>query len=113
MSDQTRPPDFNDSLLEHRRELDALDAQLVSLLAARFSITRRIGALKASYGVAAADPAREQAQLERLLSISADLSLPTEITRTVYDTLFRFVRANHLEHARAANQSSAEHEVVR
>ena len=95
MNHQAVPPDFTNSLLEHRRELDALDARFVSLLAARFSITRRIGALKAAHGVAAADPAREQAQLDQLLMLSADLDLPTEVTRAVYDTLFRFVRANH------------------
>ena len=99
--------DFSDLLLEHRRELDALDAQLVSLLSARFAITRRIGALKAAHGVAAADPAREQAQLERLLSLSTDLELPSEVTRAVYEILFRFVRANHLAQ-RAAHAGPVE-----
>ncbi len=103
MSQQLLARDFTDSLLEYRRELDALDAQFVSLLAARFAITHRVGALKASHGVAAADPAREQAQLERLVLLSADLKLPTEVTRAVYETLFRFVRANHLVQARAAS----------
>jgi len=102
MNHQILPPDFTDSLQGYRRELDALDAQFVSLLATRFSITRRIGALKAAHGVAAADPAREQAQLEHLLLLSADLDLPTEVTRALYEMLFGFVRANHLAQAGSA-----------
>jgi len=102
MNHQVQQPDFTASLLEYRRELDALDAQFVSLLAARFSITRRIGALKAAHGVAAADPTREQAQLERLVLLAADLELPTEVTRAVFETLFRFVRASHVAQARNA-----------
>ena len=101
MSNQVPSSDFTDSLLEYRRELDALDARFVSLLAARFSVTARIGALKASHGAAAADPEREQAQLERLMLLSTELQLPAEVTRAVYETLFRFVRANHLAQARA------------
>ena len=100
--------EFVDSLREYRRELDSLDAQFVALLAARFSITQRIGALKASNGVEAADLAREQAQLERLVALSDDLGLPSEVTCAVYRTLFRFVRANHLAQAAAASAALVE-----
>jgi chorismate mutase len=93
---------FSDSLLEHRRELDGIDAQLVRLLSARFAITRRIGALKADHGVPAADPAREQAQLVRLLALSAELGLRGEVTRAVFETVFEFVRADHLAQASSA-----------
>src|SRR3954471_1783031 len=103
MSSQVPSSDFRTLLLEHRGELDALDAQLVSLLAARFAVTRRIGALKAAHGVAAADPAREQAQLERLVSQSGDLDLPAGLTRVIYDSLFRFVRESHRAQAASAN----------
>jgi len=74
---------------------------VVSLLAMRFATTRSIGALKAAHGVAPADPVREQAQLERLVLLSTDLDLPPEVTRAVFETLFRFVRANHLAQAKA------------
>ena len=106
MTPQLPPQRFADSLLEHRRELDAIDAQLVSLLAARFAVTRRIGELKAAHGVAAADPAREQAQMERLLTLSAAQELPIEVTRTVFETLFRIVRENHLAQTRFTAESA-------
>jgi len=102
MNPQSLPKIFTDSLQMYRRELDDLDAQLIALLAVRFAITRNIGALKASHGVAAADPAREREQLDRLVSLSADSDLPSEVTRAVFETLFRFVRANHLAQASSA-----------
>ncbi len=108
MNPQPSPKIFADALQMYRRELDELDLQLVSLLAVRFGITRNIGALKASHGVAAADPAREQAQLERLLSLSAELGLQTEVTHAVFETLFRFVRANHLAQASSSTASAVE-----
>ncbi len=99
-------PIFADCLQRYRRELDELDDHLISLLATRFAITRSIGALKAEHGVAAADPARERAQLERLLGLAADLGLPIEVTRAVFETLFRFVRANHRTLAGAQTSAS-------
>jgi|SRR5450432_659653 chorismate mutase len=104
MDPQLPPRNFSDLLLEHRRELDSIDSESVSLLAARFAITRRIGALKAAHGVAAADPAREQAQLERLLDLSDGEGLPTELTRTVFETAFRFVRAHHRAQAGSTDE---------
>ncbi|HYP97473.1 MAG TPA: chorismate mutase [Polyangiaceae bacterium] len=104
---------FTESLNEHRRELDAIDAQLVSLLAARYAVTRRIGALKAAHNVAAADPAREQAQLERLLALSGQLDLPADLTRAIYDSLFRFVRESHRTQAASARVGIAEAESKR
>jgi chorismate mutase len=108
MNPRPLPQIFIDSLNEHRRELDAIDVQLVSLLGARFAVTRRIGALKASHRVAAADPARELAQLDRLLALSSDLELPTEVTRAVFETLFGFVRAHHQAQASSTHQPAVE-----
>ena len=108
MSQKLPTRDFTESLNQYRRELDALDAQLVSVLAARFAITRRIGALKAAHGVAAADPAREQTQLERLLSLSGGLDLPADLTRAIYDSLFRFVRESHRAQAASVTVDFAE-----
>jgi len=105
MSKQPPAGDFCELLLAHRRELDALDEQLVSLLAARFAVTRRIGALKAAHGVPAADAERERAQLESLTLLSRELGLPSDVTRALYQTLFQFVRENHLTQAVAANES--------
>ena len=47
-------------LARARASIDNLDAALVHLLAERFKITRQVGQLKASLGLAPADPARER-----------------------------------------------------
>lgn len=104
VSTQAFPQAFYDSLHEHRRELDALDLQLLSLLAARFAVTGKIGELKARHGAPAADPLREQAQLERLVGLSRELGLRPQVIRAVFETLFLFVRKDHLAHAGAKSE---------
>ena len=102
MDDQALPQLYLDALLGYRHELDALDAKLLTLLAARFAVTRQVGALKAAHGAAAADPAREAAQLECLSALSSGLGLPVALVREVFATVFRFVREGHLAQARSA-----------
>lgn len=51
-------------LARARASIDNLDAALVHLLAERFKITRQVGQLKASLGLAPADPAREEQQIQ-------------------------------------------------
>jgi chorismate mutase len=86
---------FDESLREYRTQLDAVDAQLISLLAERFSITSKIGELKAQHRAPPADPMREAVQLERLLARSSEVGLPCEVTQAVYATLFSLVRESH------------------
>lgn len=107
MDDQALPQAYLDALLGYRQELDALDAELVALLATRFAVTRQVGALKAAHGAAAADPGREHAQLERLSELSSSLGLPVEVVRAVFATVFRFVREGHLAQARPAHEGAA------
>ena len=62
-------------LEEIRASIDNIDAALVHLLAERFKCTKRVGKLKATYKLPAADPAREARQIERLRAkaLEADL----------------------------------------
>jgi len=60
----------SDELLRLRAEIDALDEKLLSVLAARFEVTTRVGKLKAQNGIAAVDPSRE-AELERMVRARA------------------------------------------
>jgi chorismate mutase len=53
-------------LLRLRASIDNIDAALVHLLAERFKCTQQVGELKARSGMPPADPAREEAQIERL-----------------------------------------------
>ena len=49
-----------------RGSIDNMDAALIHLLAERFKITQRVGELKATQGLPAADPGREAQQIARL-----------------------------------------------
>ena len=65
-------------LLELRKSIDNIDAAMVHLLAERFRCTARVGALKARYKLAPTDPAREQAQVQRLRNLAEAAGLDPE-----------------------------------
>ncbi|MCJ1714172.1 chorismate mutase [Microbacterium sp. M1A1_1b] len=58
-----------------RQSIDNIDAAVIHMLAERFKYTQRVGYLKASAGMPAADPAREQIQVTRLRSLAAESHL--------------------------------------
>lgn len=105
MTNDHLPPTYWQSLAGLREELDGLDAQLTALLAKRFSVTTKVGELKAAYGADAADATREAAQLERLVALSREHGLPLEATRSIFETVFGLVRENHRHIARARASS--------
>lgn len=59
-----------EELLRFRRSIDNIDAALLHMLAERFRVTREVGVLKARQGLAAVDPAREEAQVARLRALA-------------------------------------------
>lgn len=74
-------------LLALRAQIDALDEELVVLLARRFRVTDAVGALKAAEGLSAVDPDREAAQEQRL----AHLALRHEVNPSVVNRIFRTI----------------------
>lgn len=62
-------------LAEYRATIDNVDAALIHLLAERFKCTQKVGVLKARLRMPAADPAREQRQVERLRSLAHEAGL--------------------------------------
>ena len=63
------PGETLDSL---RREIDALDEELVALLNRRMAVSRRVGQLKPTTGQAVYQPDREAAVLEHVVSVGGD-----------------------------------------
>ena len=49
-----------------RDKIDLLDEQMLDLLVQRFSVSRKIGEIKASGGINVGDPNREQEIIDRL-----------------------------------------------
>ena len=85
-------------LAEFRRSIDNIDAALVFLLAERFKVTQKVGAWKASEGLPAADPRREEEQIARLRQLSTDADLDPEFT----EKFLRFIIKEVIRHHEAA-----------
>lgn len=58
---------FQTALAMLRTQLDAIDEQLLALVAQRAAIVEQVDALKAAHGVAFRDPAREQQLADALV----------------------------------------------
>jgi len=90
---------MTDTTLDGFREsIDNIDAALVFLLAERFKVTQRVGAYKATSGLAPADPAREAAQIARLRSLAAQAKLDPEFS----EKFLRFIIDEVIRHHVAA-----------
>jgi chorismate mutase len=90
MRDETPP-----ELLEMRHSIDNIDAALVHLLAERFKLTRKVGALKAQKDLPPADPVREAQQIARLRSLAVTADLDPEFAEKFQNFLVKEVIRHH------------------
>ncbi len=81
-------------LLALRASIDNMDDVMIRVLAERFKITRRVGELKAEHGLPAADPQREERQIERLRAIAVDAGLDSGFAEQVLIFIVREVVRN-------------------
>lgn len=94
---------------ELRREIDRIDTELVSLFAARMSISAGVAEYKRASGMAVTDPTREAALLDRVAAISPkDFA---DYTRTLYTNILSLSRA--YQHARLGSETSLTQEITR
>lgn len=89
--------DVTTELTTYRETLDRLDAALVYLLAERFSVTEKIGQLKADAALPALDATREKSQLERLQNIAEAAGLDVRHLERVFYEITGVVRERHEE----------------
>lgn len=83
-----------------RGSIDNMDSALVHLLAERFKVTQRVGRLKAAAGLPAADPGREQAQIQRLRALALDAHLDPELAEKFLNFIVAEVVRHHEQIAR-------------
>lgn len=88
----TSDPDAQ--LQRFRASIDNIDAALVHLLAERFKITQAVGEYKASAGLPASDPTREDAQIARLRSLAETAGLDPVFS----EKFLRFIVAEVIQH---------------
>lgn len=83
----------DDVLTGYRQSIDNIDAALVHMLAERFKVTQAVGQHKATTGLPAADPGREEQQIARLRRLAADAQLDPEFSekflRFIIDEVIR------------------------
>lgn len=72
-----------------RREIDALDRQIVSLLEKRVEAAKRIGRLKEKRGLPVSDPAREKEVLD---GVCAATSLDKRFIKTLFFEIIEYCK---------------------
>ena len=87
------------TLQGYRDSIDNIDAALVFPLAERFKVTQKVGAYKATAGLAPADPAREAAQIARLRALAEAAHLDPEFS----EKFLRFIIDEVIRHHVAAS----------
>jgi len=85
----------DETLAGYRSSIDNIDAALVLLLAERFKITKKVGAHKASVGLPAADPERENKQISRLGEVAASADFDPSFSEKFLRLVFAEVRRQH------------------
>jgi chorismate mutase len=73
-----------------RQEIDALDDQMLQILARRFAVVRAVGHYKQAHGLPPLDEQRWQALLKEGLSQAELLNLPPDFITELYELIHRF-----------------------
>lgn len=83
-----------------RQQIDAIDEELVELLARRFKVTNQVGQLKAALGLQAVDATREAEQAERLQSLAVRHAVNSDLVHRIFRLIVEEVVQNHQAIAR-------------
>ena len=81
------------TLEDLRAAIDAIDAELVALLARRRGVVAEMAAHKRAAGLAPLDAAREAELAERWAELARALGMPAEVARTVLEAVLAHSRA--------------------
>jgi chorismate mutase len=73
-----------DALASCRRQIEAIDRQMIELLAQRAALSREIGATKKVAGLPTLDPAREAEVIRRAAELARDAGLNDEKVRDIF-----------------------------
>jgi chorismate mutase/prephenate dehydrogenase len=81
--------DIDPALCGLREDIDAIDAQIVSLLVDRQQVVRRVAALKKARNLPVYHPAREEDLISRRRLQAMDASLDPDFIEEIYRTIIR------------------------
>jgi isochorismate pyruvate lyase len=74
-------------LKDFRKEIDALDSEIVALLARRFAVASKVVELKRLEGIAVRLPDRIEQVLDRVGRLANENGAEPEAIRTIYETV--------------------------
>ncbi len=86
-------------LARWRADIEAIDRQLVALLAERMRLARSVGGAKRAARVPIVDPVREAAVVRRAGALARDAGLPDEDVRRIFWQVIELARRTQLEDA--------------
>lgn len=73
-----------DDLARCRRDIEAIDRELIGLLAKRVALSKEIGALKKVAGLPTLDPAREAEVIRRAAAVAREVGINDEKVRDIF-----------------------------
>ena len=82
-------------LLEARKIIDEIDSKLVDGLSERFSITHKVGLLKAEYNLDAVDKTREARKLAEIRALCEGKNLDPDFVEELFGRIMEEVVKNH------------------
>ena len=77
-------------LKPYRARIDAVDDQIIDLLAIRLGIIREVGHVKAAQNIAPILPDRVVEVRERCAARASELGVDADLVRTLYDRIIGF-----------------------
>lgn len=83
----TYQPIAKDTLVEGRKQIDSIDHQLISLLAARERVVQEIGQYKKDHHIPPLQPARYQEVLEKVGRQGAAEGLSEDFVKRIFDLI--------------------------
>lgn len=86
---------MNKQLNQFRQEIDSIDSQLIDLLGRRFSVTRKVGKLKAEGQLPSVDLNREKQQMQRLARISKAKQVNPDLSQKILRNIIDEVVTEH------------------
>jgi chorismate mutase len=76
-------------LLEHRREIEAIDEKIIRLIDKRNRMAKNIFEAKKQEGLQISDPEREKVVLGRAMDLATELNLDEGAIREIFNILIR------------------------
>lgn len=78
-----------DTLEAYRKEIDAIDEQLIALLKKRLNIAEKIGIYKKTNNIDVLDKSREHEIIERLNNKAKEHNLSEKLLKEIWQLLFK------------------------